>query len=95
MVLLLLALGSLLLKGLTSSSARCWRKPPAKRRRSAIRLERIPRCSGKNSGWTVQDANACRDSAAEGWRACLRIFDDASVLLIASGGRICCGSPAY
>ncbi len=74
MVLLLLALGSMLLQGLNQqqrSLAQTAGETQAIREtagaHSALQW-------GKTLAWTVHDANACRDSAAGGWRACLRIL---------------------
>ncbi|MBZ7831403.1 DUF2509 family protein [Raoultella planticola] len=89
MVLLLLALGSMLLQGLNQQQRSLLAQTAGETQ--AIRETAGAHSAlqwGKTLAWTVHDANACRDSAAGGWRACLRIFDDASALLIASGGRI-------
>ncbi len=85
MVLLLLALGSLLLQGLnqqqrsllaqTASETRALRD--AAGAHSALQW-------GKALSWPLQEALSCQQNAALGWRACLRIFSDDSVLL--SGG---------
>lgn len=89
MVLLLLALGSLLLQGLnqqqrslmaqTSSETQALRD--AADAHSALQW-------GKGLSWPQQEAVSCQQDAAHGWRACLRIFSDASVLLIGGGGRM-------
>ena len=41
---------------------------------------------GKTLTWPLQEAVSCQQKAALDWRACLRIFSDASVLLIGSSG---------
>lgn len=45
-------------------------------------LMRIPRCSGERPVWPLQETVSCQQNVALGWRACLRVFSDASVLLI-------------
>jgi hypothetical protein len=87
MVLLLLTLGSLLLEGLNRSSGRCWRKPPAKRRRSAIRRCPFRAAVGKTAGLVGAGAAGLPEQAP-GWRACLRIFDDGSLLLSSASGEV-------
>lgn len=87
MVLLLLALGTLLLQGLhqqqrsllaqTASETRALRD--AADAHSALQW-------GKTLTWPLQEAVSCQQKAALDWRACLRIFSDASVLLIGSSG---------
>jgi hypothetical protein len=37
---------------------------------------------GKGLVWPLQETVSCQQNAALGWRACLRVFSDASVLLI-------------
>lgn len=87
MVLLLLALGSLLLQGLnqqqrsllaqTASETQALRDTAGAH--SALQW-------GKGLSWPLQDAVNCQQNGEFGWRACMRIFSDASVLLIGGSG---------
>lgn len=87
MVLLLLALGSLLLQGLnqqqrsllaqTASETQALRDSAGAH--SALQW-------GKGLSWPLQDAANCQQNGEFGWRACMRIFSDASVLLIGGSG---------
>lgn len=87
MVLLLLALGSLLLQGLnqqqrsllaqTASETQALRDGAGAH--SALQW-------GKGLSWPLREAVSCQQEVALGWRACLRIFSDASVLLIGGSG---------
>lgn len=89
MVLLLLALGSLLLQGLNQQQRALLAQTAGETQ--AIRETARAHSAlqwGKGLAWLIQDASACQHADAEGWHACLRIFDDASVLLIASGGGV-------
>ncbi|WP_407307993.1 DUF2509 family protein [Klebsiella quasipneumoniae] len=88
MVLLLLTLGSLLLEGLNLQQ----RALLANRQRNAG----DPRYGGgpfgatvgKQQAWSAQAPLACREQAQQGWRACLRIFDDGSLLLSSASGEV-------
>ena len=42
----------------------------------------------KASAWSAQAPLACREQAQQGWRACLRIFDDGSLLLSSASGEV-------
>ena len=87
MVLLLLALGSLLLQGLnqqqrsllaqTASETQALRDTAGAH--SALQW-------GKGLSWPLWEVVSCQQEVALGWRACLRIFSDASVLLIGGSG---------
>lgn len=43
---------------------------------------------GKQQAWSAQAPLACREQAQQGWRACLRIFDDGSLLLSSASGEV-------
>ena len=89
MVLLLLALGSLLLQGLNQQQRALLAQTASETR--AIRDSAGAHSAlqwGKMQPWLAHEALACRQSGAEGWRACLRIFHDGMVLLIAASGSI-------
>lgn len=89
MVLLLLVLGSTLLQGLNQRQRALLAQTAGETRaiqetagaHSALQW-------GKEQPWSIDDPAACRHTGSDNWRACLRIFNDASVLLIASGGSI-------
>lgn len=89
MVLLLLALGSLLLQGLNQQQRSLQAQTAGETR--ALRDTAGAHSAlqwGKTQAWSAQDAQACRRSGVDGWRVCLRIFSDASALLIAASGRV-------
>ncbi|MCL7653161.1 DUF2509 family protein, partial [Klebsiella pneumoniae] len=43
---------------------------------------------GKQQVWSAQVALACREQAPQGWRACLRIFGDGSLVLSSASGEV-------
>jgi len=87
LVLLLLVLGSLMLTGLNqrqrthtqriTSESRALRNLAAAH--SALEWGRI-------QAWQMQPAVQCREHSHQPWRACLRIFADRTLVLIASSG---------
>ncbi|MEX0498507.1 DUF2509 family protein [Raoultella terrigena] len=89
MVLLLLALGSLLLQGLNQQQRSLLAQTAGETR--ALRETAGAHSAlqwGKTLTWSAQEAQTCRRSGAEGWYVCLRVFSDASALLIAASGRV-------
>ncbi|WP_434670254.1 DUF2509 family protein [Klebsiella sp. B345] len=89
MVLLLLVLGSTLLQGLNQRQRALLAQTAEETR--AIRETAGAHSAlqwGKAQSWSIDNPVACLHAGNDGWRACLRIFSDASVLLIASGGSI-------
>ena len=91
MVLLLLTLGSLLLEGLNLQQRALLAQTASETQ--AIRDTAIAHSAlqwGKGLVWPLQETVSCQQNAALGWRACLRVFSDASVLLIggSDGGGI-------
>ena len=83
MVLLLLALGSLLLQGLNQQQSSLLAQTASETQalRDAAGAHSALQW-GKGLAWSLQETVRCQQNAALGWRACLRIFSDASVLLI-------------
>lgn len=82
MVLLLLTLGSLLLEGLNLQQRALLAQTASETQ--AIRDTAIAHSAlqwGKQQVWSAQVALACREQAPQGWRACLRIFGDGSLVL--------------
>lgn len=87
LVLLLLILGSLMLSGLNQrqrthalrvvSESRALRSAASVQ--SAMEWARV-------QVWQTQPALQCRQENRQGWRACLRILSDQTVLLIAGSG---------
>jgi hypothetical protein len=87
MVLLLLALGSLLLQGLNQQQRSLFAQTVSETQ--ALRDTAGAHSAlqwGKGLSWPQQEAVSCQQNIALGWRACLRIFSDASVLLIGGSG---------
>ena len=72
MVLLLLTLGSLLLEGLNLQQRALLAQTASETQ--AIRDTAI--------------AHSCREQTPQGWRACLRIFGDGSLLLSSASGEV-------
>ncbi|WEF29007.1 DUF2509 family protein [Klebsiella aerogenes] len=89
MVLLLLALGSLLLQGMNQQQRSLLAQVSAETQ--AIRETAAAHSAlqwGKGLHWPLQDAAVCQQDSSQRWRACLRRFNDASALLIASSGTV-------
>ncbi|MEN0614800.1 DUF2509 family protein [Klebsiella indica] len=87
MVLLLFALGSLLLQGLNQQQRSLLAQ--AANEMQALRDTASVQSAlqwGKGLSWPRQEAVSCQQDVTLGWRACLRIFSDASVLLIGGSG---------
>lgn len=89
MVLLLLTLGSLLLEGLNLQQRALLAQTASETQ--AIRDTAIAHSAlqwGKQQVWSAQVALACREQAPQGWRACLRIFGDGSLVLSSASGEV-------
>lgn len=97
MVLLLLTLGSLLLEGLNLQQRALLAQTISETQ--AIRDTAVAHSAlqwGKQQAWSAQAPLACREQAPlacreqaqQGWRACLRIFDDGSLLLSSASGEV-------
>ncbi|HDU4733349.1 TPA: DUF2509 family protein [Klebsiella pneumoniae] len=89
MVLLLLTLGSLLLEGLNLQQRALLAQTASETQ--AIRDTAIAHSAlqwGRQQVWSVQVALACREQAPQGWRACLRIFGDGSLVLSSASGEV-------
>ena len=89
MVLLLLTLGSLLLEGLNLQQRALLAQTASETQ--AIRDTAVAHSAlqwGKQQAWSTQAPLACREQAQQGWRACLRIFDDGSLLLSSASGEV-------
>ncbi len=89
MVLLLLTLGSLLLEGLNLQQRVLLAQTASETQ--AIRDTAIAHSAlqwGKQQVWSAQVALACREQAPQGWRACLRIFGDGSLVLSSASGEV-------
>ncbi|HDH1526221.1 TPA: DUF2509 family protein [Klebsiella quasipneumoniae subsp. similipneumoniae] len=89
MVLLLLTLGSLLLEGLNLQQRALLAQTASETQ--AIRDTAVAHSAlqwGKQQAWSAQAPLACREQAQQGWRACLRIFDDGSLLLSSASGEV-------
>ncbi|MCD7989510.1 MAG: DUF2509 family protein [Klebsiella quasipneumoniae] len=89
MVLLLLTLGSLLLEGLNLQQRALLAQTASETQ--AIRDTAVAHSAlqwGKQQPWSAQAPLACREQAQQGWRACLRIFDDGSLLLSSASGEV-------
>ncbi|HIC0671479.1 TPA: DUF2509 family protein [Klebsiella pneumoniae] len=89
MVLLLLTLGSLLLEGLNLLQRALLAQTASETQ--AIRDTAIAHSAlqwGKQQVWSAQVALACREQAPQGWRACLRIFGDGSLVLSSASGEV-------
>ena len=86
MVLLLLALGSLLLQGLNQQQSSLLAQTASETQalRDAAGAHSALQW-GKGLAWSLQETVSCQQNAALGWRACLRIFSDAGMLLWQSG----------
>ena len=103
MVLLLLTLGSLLLEGLnlqqrallaqTASETQAIRDTTIAHSalqwgKQQVWSAQQVRESRQEPVWSTQAPLACREQAQQGWRACLRIFDDGSLLLSSASGEV-------
>nr|WP_263450209.1 DUF2509 family protein [Klebsiella grimontii] len=87
MVLLLLALGSLLLQGLNQQQRSLLAQTASETQALGDAADAHSALQwGKGLVWPLQETVSCQQNAAFGWRACLRIFSDASVLLIGGSG---------
>ena len=89
MVLLLLTLGSLLLEGLNLQQRALLAQTTSETQ--AIRDTAVAHSAlqwGKQQAWSAQAPLTCREQAQQGWRACLRIFDDGSLLLSSASGEV-------
>ncbi|CAM3160086.1 hypothetical protein SB6411_03606 [Klebsiella spallanzanii] len=87
MVLLLLALGSLLLQGLNQQQRSLFAQTASETQ--ALRDTAGAHSAlqwGKGLSWPPEDAVSCQQDESLGWRACLRLFSDDSVLLIGGSG---------
>ena len=83
MVLLLLTLGSLLLEGLNLQQRALLAQTASETQ--AIRDTAIAHSALQ---WGKQLPLACREQTPQGWRACLRIFGDGSLLLSSASGEV-------
>ena len=87
LVLLLLVLGSLMLNGLNQSQRTHTQRITSESR--AIRHLAAAHSAlewGRMQAWQIQPAVQCREHSRQPWRACLRIFADRTLLLIAESG---------
>jgi len=87
MVLLLLILGSLMLSGLNQRQHTHYRRGGSESQalrnaasvQSALEWARVQR-------WLPLISVQCKEEREQGWRACIRLFNDNSLLLIAASG---------
>lgn len=87
LVLLLLILGSLMLSGLNQRQRTHALRAVSESRalRSAASVQSAMEWA-RVQVWQTQPALQCRQENSQGWRACLRILSDQTVLLIAGSG---------
>ncbi len=87
LVLLIMLLGSVMLSGLNQRQQTHHLRVVSESRALRTMAEAQSAMEwGRVQPWQSRPAVQCRQSHARDWRACLRIFDDQTLLLIAASG---------